>query len=112
MDTREPVQIAVEGQTLVITLDRPKANAVDVATSKALYAAFDRLRNDPRLRVGILTAAGDRFFRAGWDLKAAAAGEGIEADYGPGGFAGITEFFDIGKPVIAAVNGLAFGGDH
>lgn len=110
VDTREPVQITVEGQTLVVTLDRPKANAIDVATSKALYAAFDRLRNDPGLRVGILTAAGDRFFSAGWDLKAAAAGEGIEADHGPGGFAGITEFFDIGKPVIAAVNGLAFGG--
>jgi crotonobetainyl-CoA hydratase len=110
VDTREPVQIAVEGQTLVVTLDRPKANAIDVATSKALYAAFDRLRNDPGLRVGILTAAGDRFFSAGWDLKAAAAGEGIEADHGPGGFAGITEFLDIGKPVIAAVNGLAFGG--
>ena len=110
MDTREPVQIAVEGQTLVVTLDRPKANAIDVATSRALYAAFDRLRNDASLRVGILTAAGDRFFSAGWDLKAAAAGEGIEADHGPGGFAGITEFFDIGKPVIAAVNGLAYGG--
>jgi len=110
VDTREPVQITVEGQTLLVTLDRPKANAIDVATSKALYAAFDRLRNDPSLRVGILTAAGDRFFSAGWDLKAAAAGEGIEADHGPGGFAGITEFFDIGKPVIAAVNGLAYGG--
>ena len=110
MDTREPVQITVEGQTLLVTLDRPKANAIDVATSRALYAAFDRLRNDASLRVGILTAAGDRFFSAGWDLKAAAAGEGIEADHGPGGFAGITEFFDIGKPVIAAVNGLAYGG--
>lgn len=95
---------------LVVTLDRPKANAIDVTTSRALYAAFSRLRSDPGLRVGILTAAGDRFFSAGWDLKAAAAGEGIEADHGPGGFAGITEFFDIGKPVIAAVNGLAFGG--
>ena len=110
MDTRDPVQVTVEGQTLVVTLDRPKANAIDVATSRALYAAFDRLRNDPGLRAGILTAAGDRFFSAGWDLKAAAAGEAIEADHGPGGFAGITEFFDIGKPVIAAVNGLAFGG--
>jgi crotonobetainyl-CoA hydratase len=110
MDTREPVQITAEGQTLVVTLDRPKANAIDVTTSRALYAAFDRLRSDPQLRVGILTAAGDRFFSAGWDLKAAAAGEGIQADHGPGGFAGITEFFDIHKPVIAAVNGLAFGG--
>jgi crotonobetainyl-CoA hydratase len=107
---REPVQARVEGQILVVTLDRPKANAIDVTTSRALYAAFNRLRSDPKLRVGILTAAGDRFFSAGWDLKAAVAGEGIEADHGPGGFAGITEFFDIGKPVIAAVNGLAFGG--
>ena len=104
------VRTAVEDQTLVVTLDRPKANAVDVATSRALYAAFDRLRRDPELRVAILTGAGERFFCAGWDLKAAAGGEGIDADHGPGGFAGLTEFLDIGKPVIAAVNGLAFGG--
>ena len=59
------------------------------------------------LRVGVLTGAGERFFSAGWDLKAAAAGEPIDADHGPGGFAGLTEFLYIGKPVIAAVNGLA-----
>jgi crotonobetainyl-CoA hydratase len=106
----EPVRSAAEGQVLVITIDRPPANAIDTATSKALYQAFDRLRRDPLLRVGILTGAGERFFSAGWDLKAAAQGESIEADHGPGGFAGLTEFFDIGKPVIAAVNGLAFGG--
>ncbi len=110
MDATEPVRATADGQVLVITLDRPKANAIDVTTSRALHAAFDRLRQDPRLRVGILTGAGDRFFCAGWDLKAAAAGEGIDADHGPGGFAGLTEFFDIGKPVIAAVNGLALGG--
>jgi crotonobetainyl-CoA hydratase len=104
------VRTEVTGQTLVITLDRPPANAVDVTTSRALYAAFDRLRHDPGLRVGVLTGAGGRFFCAGWDLKAAAAGEGIDADHGPGGFAGLTEFCEIGKPVIAAVNGLAFGG--
>ena len=104
------VQATADGPVLVVTLDRPKANAIDVRTSRALYAAFDRLRTEPGLRVAILTAAGERFFSAGWDLKAAAAGEGADADHGPGGFAGLTEFFDIGKPVIAAVNGLALGG--
>jgi crotonobetainyl-CoA hydratase len=104
------VQAEADGPVLVITLDRPKANAIDVSASQALYAAFDRLRADPGLRVAILTGAGERFFSAGWDLKAAAAGEGVAADHGPGGFAGLTEFFDVGKPVVAAVNGLAFGG--
>ena len=105
-----PVQTKKDGPVLVVTLDRPKANAIDVLTSRARYAAFDRLRSEPGLRVAVLTGAGERFFSAGWDLKAAAAGEGIEADHGPGGFAGLTEFFDVGKPVIAAVNGLALGG--
>ena len=106
----EPVRVAADGQILMVTIDRSPANAIDTATSRALHAAFDRLRSDPGLRAGIMTGAGDRFFCAGWDLKAAARGESIEADHGPGGFAGLTEFFDIGKPVIAAVNGLAFGG--
>jgi len=104
------VRAQVAGEILVITIDRPPANAIDVATSRALHDAFSRLRSDPELRVGIVTAAGERYFSAGWDLKAAAAGESVEADHGPGGFAGLTEFADVGKPVIAAVNGLALGG--
>ncbi len=104
------VRTVVEGEVLVVTLDRPKANAIDVATSQALYAAFTRLQHDNALRVAVLTGAGDRFFSAGWDLKAAASGESIEADHGPGGFGGLTEFFELRKPVIAAVNGLALGG--
>lgn len=105
-----PVRSEVHGDVLVVVLDRPKANAVDVATSRELYAAFERLQSDPALRVGVLTGAGERFFSAGWDLGAAAAGEGIEADHGPGGFGGITEFHARRKPVVAAVNGLALGG--
>jgi crotonobetainyl-CoA hydratase len=106
----EPVRLDVRGEVLVVTLDRPTANAIDVPTSLALYAAFRRLEDDPALRVGIVTGGGDRFFSAGWDLKAAAAGEAVDADHGPGGFAGLTEFFGRSKPVIAAVNGLALGG--
>jgi crotonobetainyl-CoA hydratase len=94
---------------LVITLDRPKANAIDVRTSLELYAAFKTLNDDPALRVGIITGTG-RFFSAGWDLGAANDGEAVDADHGPGGFAGLTEYFSLTKPVIAAVNGLAVGG--
>ena len=94
---------------LIITLNRPKANAIDVATSLELYTAFKTLNDDPALRVGIITGTG-RFFSAGWDLGAANDGEAVDADHGPGGFAGLTEYFGLTKPVIAAVNGLAVGG--
>ena len=103
------VTIENHAGTLIITLDRPKANAIDVATSLELYAAFKTLNDDPALRVGIITGTG-RFFSAGWDLNSAHEGEAIDADHGPGGFAGLTEYFNLTKPVIAAVNGLAVGG--
>jgi crotonobetainyl-CoA hydratase len=106
----DPVRTDVVDGVLVVTLDRPTANAIDVATSQALYDAFARLESEPGLRVGIVTGGGERFFSAGWDLKAAAAGEAVDADHGPGGFAGLTELFGRSKPVIAAVNGLALGG--
>ena len=81
----DAVRTETRGAILEITLDRPKANAIDLATSKALHAAFRRLKDDPALRVAILTGAGDRFFSAGWDLKAAASGEEApDTDFGEG----------------------------
>ena len=103
------VHLEARSGILIITLDRPKANAIDVATSLVLYTAFKALNDDPALRVGIITGTG-RFFSAGWDLGAANEGEAVDADHGPGGFAGLTEYFSLTKPVIAAVNGLAVGG--
>ncbi|MBT54423.1 MAG: crotonobetainyl-CoA hydratase [Mameliella sp.] len=98
------------GRVLLVTLDRPKANAIAAATSMALGAAFQTLQDDDSLSVGIITGGGTRFFSAGWDLKAAAEGEAADADQGVGGFAGLTEFWGLKKPVIAAVNGMALGG--
>lgn len=106
----ESLHIKRNGYILEITLDRPKANAIDAKTSFAMGEAFIAFRDEPELRVAIITGAGERFFSAGWDLKAAAEGEAPDADFGPGGFAGLTELFNLDKPVIAAVNGYAFGG--
>ncbi len=104
------VKTEVRGRVLEITLDRPKANAINAETSKAMGEAFRRLKDDAGLSAAIVTGGGERFFSAGWDLKAAAAGESPDADQGVGGFAGLTEYWDLKKPVIAAVNGIAFGG--
>ena len=105
-----PLQVRIDGAVLEVMLDRPRANAIDAATSRQMSQIFTQFRDDPGLRVAIITGAGDRFFSAGWDLNAAAAGEPPDADYGPGGFGGIQELPNLNKPVIAAVNGLAVGG--
>ncbi len=97
------------GQLRVVTINRPEVmNALHSEASHELEAVWDEFAARDDLWVGIVTGAGDRAFSAGNDLKVQAAGK-----RGPrprSGFGGLALRFDLNKPLIAAVNGVAMGG--
>lgn len=107
MSEESPVLTEVRGSVLIITLNRPEAkNAANLALSKGVAAALDRLDTDDALSVGIITGAGGTFC-SGMDLKGFLKGERPSI---PGrGFAGLTEA-PPNKPLIAAVDGFALAG--
>jgi len=101
--------VASEGHLTIITLNRPEVlNALHGDAHDELNAVFDDFAADPEQWVGIVTGAGERAFSAGNDLKVTAAGG--RKPLPPGGFGGLTLRFDLDKPLIAAVNGIAMGG--
>ena len=106
----DPVKTTRRGHVLEVVLDRPKANAIDAPTSCRMGEVFTAFRDDPELRVALLTGGGEKFFSAGWDLKQAAEGEAPDSDYGAGGFGGLQELRGLNKPVVVAINGIACGG--
>ena len=98
-----------DGKLWVITLNRPeRMNALHSPAHFELEEIFNEFSTDPDAWVAIITGSGERAFCAGNDLRYQAEGGKLERN--PMGFAGLTSRFDLKKPIIAEVNGVAMGG--
>ncbi len=105
----EFVRVEREGPITIVTLNRPEVmNALHSPAHFELDEVFNDFAADPEQWVAIVTGAGERAFSAGNDLKHQASGGSMSVP--PSGFAGLTTRFDLNKPLIAAVNGIAMGG--
>ncbi len=107
----QTITVDTKDHITTVTLNRPQVmNAIDPLMQDELQAAFDGFAADPDQFICVVTGAGERAFCAGSDLKASVAAGGTRTPYPRSGYAGLVERYDLAKPVIAAVNGLALGG--
>jgi E-phenylitaconyl-CoA hydratase len=98
------------GPIAVLTINREKQlNAIDGRTSREMLSAWEDFRDDPDLRVAILTGVGEKSFSTGMDLVATARGEN-QFEGRPAPFGGFTKRLPIYKPIIAAINGFCLAG--
>lgn len=106
----EHLSVSTVNHVMRVTLDRPEVlNAINVKMHEELQMAFDDFAGDDNKWICVVIGSGDRAFCAGSDLKAIARNEGPTA-YPKNGYAGLIERYDLDKPVIAAVDGIAVGG--
>jgi enoyl-CoA hydratase len=112
----EDVKVTRKGATAVLTLDRPKVNALRAQTMDELASAVDEAQKDPSVRAIVITGAGEKAFSGGADLASAfrgdvkPGGEGQTIEAGLERFHQVLDRLEAGKPTIGALNGVALGG--
>jgi enoyl-CoA hydratase len=108
----ENLKLEKKNKIAYVTIDRPKVlNALNMVTMQELHQVFTELKEDKEIRVVILTGAGEKAFVAGADINELAKNDPVEAKaYTHRGQAVLDLIENLGKPVIACINGFALGG--
>src|SRR5271155_4826045 len=108
----ENILLEKKGAIAYVTINRPKVlNALNMATMEELRAAFHDVKNDSSIRVVIMTGAGEKAFIAGADISELAKHDAVSGkEYTHRGQSALNLIENLGKPVIACINGFALGG--